>query len=59
MSKNKVFSSPFSLTFGLNTEIYEVNFIFSSDVEKYGPEKISVLGVFSHSVQNWIASFFD
>ena len=34
------FSGPFFLTFGVNTEIYRVMSIFSSNVEKYGPEKL-------------------
>ena len=46
MSKYGVFSGPYFPVFGLNTEIYGVNSVFSPNAGKYGPEKTSCLDSF-------------
>ena len=49
MSKYGVFSGPYFLVFGLNTEIYSIISIFSPNTGKYGPEKTPYLDTF-HAV---------
>ena len=46
MSKYGVFSGPYFPVFGLNTEIYSVNYVFSPNTGKYGPEKIPYVDTF-------------
>ena len=52
MSKYGVFSGPYFLVFGLNTEICVVNFCIQSKYRKIRTRKTSVFGLFSRSVRN-------
>ena len=47
--KYGVSSGPYFSVFGLNTEIYGANVVFSLHSEKYGPEKTPYLDYF-HAV---------
>ena len=49
MSKCRVFAGPYFSVFGLNTEIYGGNLVFSPNKTKYGPEKTPFLDTF-HAV---------
>ena len=46
MSKYGVFPGPYFPVFGLNTEIYEVFYVFSPNTGKYRPEKTPYLYTF-------------
>ena len=48
MSKYGVFSGPYFFVFGLNAEIYSVNFHIQSKYGKIWPRKNFVFGHFSH-----------
>ena len=51
MSEYGVISGPYFPVFGLNTEVYSVNFCIQSKYRKIRTRNNSVFGHFSHSVE--------